>query len=67
MQFAVFTLPSGRNRGFSCQNNRSHVALHACNLGAKTVMELFKSSKDAASLLLCTRKNFLVGWYGFFM
>jgi len=39
----------------------SHVALHMCNLGAESGRELFKCSKDAASLLVCTRKNFLLG------
>jgi len=36
-------------------------------LGAKSGRELFKGSKDAASLLVCTRKNFLVGGCGFFV
>ena len=34
------------------------------NSGAKSGGELFKGSKDAASLLLCTRKNYLVGECG---
>jgi len=40
---------------------RSHVALRVCNSGAKSGRELFKGSKDTASLLVCTRKNFLLG------
>jgi len=32
----------------------SHVALHVCNLGTESGRELFKGSKDTASLLVCT-------------
>jgi len=34
------------------------MALHARNLGAESGRELFKGSKDAASLLVCTWKKF---------
>jgi len=38
----------------SCaKTTRSHVALHVRNPGAKSGRELFKGSKDAASLLVC--------------
>jgi len=37
------------------------VALHARNLGAESGRELFKDSKDATSLLVCTRKK-IFGW-----
>jgi len=43
------------------------VALCAQNSGAKSSRELFKGSKDVASLLVCTRKIFF-GWgYGFLL
>jgi len=35
--------------------------------GAESVRELFKGSKDAANLLVCSRKNFMVGRCGFFV
>jgi len=38
-----------------------------CNSGAESGRELFKGSKDAASLLVCTRKKLLVGGHGFFV
>jgi len=37
------------------------MALHECNSGAESGRELFKGSKDTASLLVCTRKNFWLG------
>jgi len=37
------------------------------NSGAESDRELFKGLKDAASLLLCTRKKFLLGVCGFFV
>jgi len=43
------------------------MALHVCNSGAKSGRELFKVSKDAAKLLVCTQKKILVGGYGFFV
>jgi len=60
-------LMSGRNRGFSCQNNRSARGFAPTHSGAGSGRELFKPSKDAASLLVCTRKKFLVGGCGFFV
>jgi len=42
--------------------NGSHVALHEHNSGAESGRELFKGSKDSASLLVCTRKN--IFWLG---
>ena len=41
------------------------MALRECNSGAKGGRELFKGSKDLASLGVCTRKKFLVGGCGF--
>ena len=43
------------------------MVLHAHNSGAKSGRELFNGSKDVASLLVRTRKNFLVGECGFFV
>ena len=37
------------------------MALRARYSGVESGRELFKSSRDAASLLVCTPKNFLVG------
>jgi len=39
----------------------SHVALRTPNTGAEGGRELCKGSKDLASLLVCTQKNF---WFG---
>jgi len=43
------------------------VALRGRNSSAESGRELFKGSKDAASLLVCTRKIFLVWGFGFFV
>ena len=43
----------------------SHMALCVHNLGAENGSELFKGSRDAASLLVCTQKKKIFGW-GFF-
>ena len=43
------------------KTTRLHVALRTRNAGAESSGELFKGSKDAASLLLWTRKK-LFGW-----
>jgi len=40
------------------------VALQACSSGAESGRELFKGSKDAASLLVCTRQK--IFWLGVF-
>jgi len=40
---------------------RSYVALRTYNSGAESGRELFKSLKNIASLLVCTRKKFC-GW-----
>jgi len=37
------------------------VALRKHNSGAESDKELFKGSKEAASLIVCNEKNFLVG------
>jgi len=52
---------SGKFRAFRAKTTGSHVALHECNSGTKSGRELFKGSKDAASLLICTWKKFF-GW-----
>jgi len=45
----------------------SHMALRVRNLGVESGIELFKGFEDAASLLVCTRKKFLLGGCGFFV
>jgi len=40
------------------KTTRSYVALRMHNSGAESGKELFKGSKDVASLLVCTPKNF---------
>jgi len=42
--------------------HQSHVALREQNSGAESGRELFKGSKDAASLLVRTRKRFFALW-----
>ena len=37
------------------------------NSGAESTRELFKRSKDSASLVVCNAKNFLVLGFGFFV
>jgi len=47
---------------FHSRTTGSHVALCKVNSGAESGRELFKGSKDMASLLFCNqKKNFLVG------
>jgi len=46
---------------FRARTTRPHVALRARNSGTKGGGELFERSKDAASLLVCTQKNFWLG------
>jgi len=48
-------------KDYAPKKNRSHMALCERNSGAKSSRELFKGSKDSASLLVCTRKKLLVG------
>ena len=53
---------------FRARTTGSHVALRALNSGTESGRELFKGSKDAACLLVFTRKKiFLVGGCGFFV
>ena len=52
---------------FRAKTTRLYVALRERNSGAKIGRELFKGSKDLASLLVCTQKNFLVRGWGFFV
>jgi len=58
---------SSRIRASRVKTTRSHMALRAHNSGAESGRELFKGSRDAASLLVCTRKNFFVGGADFFV
>jgi len=55
------TLASGRFWRFSQKTTGLHVALRARNLGARSGRELFKGSKDVASLLVRTQKIFCLG------
>jgi len=48
------SITSGVFRGFCAKTT----GLHEHNSGAKSSRKLFKGSKDSASLLACTRKNF---------
>ena len=49
---------------FRTKPNRSHMASCKHNSGAKRGIKLFKSSKDVASLLVCTQKKFLAHFIG---
>jgi len=44
-----------------------HVALRGNISAPVRVTDLVEASKDAARLLVCTQKNFLLGGYGFFV
>jgi len=44
-----------------------HVALCRHNSGAESARELFKSSKDLPSVMVCNEKKFLVLGFGFFV
>jgi len=52
------TLASGQKRGFLKKNTETHVALRGNYSAPIQVMDLAEVSKDAASLLECTRKKF---------
>jgi len=39
---------------FALKKNRSHMAFRKRNSGTKSGREMFKGSKDSASLLACT-------------
>jgi len=54
----VNTLTSGINQAVCVKTTGSHVALCARNSDAESGRELFKGSKDVASLLVGTRKKF---------
>jgi len=53
---------AGLNQAVRAKTTGSHVALHKRNSGAKSGIELFKGSKDTASLLVCTQAN--IYWLG---
>ena len=60
------TLASGWFEDSRAKTTGSHVTLRIRNSGAISGRELFKASKDMASLLVCTQKIFF-GWgCGFF-
>ena len=63
----LFTsLTSGRFRGFLEKNAYTHVTLFGNFSGPVCSTDLVKVSKDAANLLVCTRKkNFCLGSAGF--
>jgi len=52
---------------FCTRTTGSHVALRTRNSDTKSSRELFSVSKDAASLLVCARKKFLVLCFGYFV
>jgi len=55
-------------RRFHAKKNGLHVALRTRNSGTESGRELFKCSKDSASLLVCTRKKmFCLGSADFFV
>ena len=41
-------------KDFHTKTTGSHMALRTCNSGTGSIRELFKGSKDGASLLVCT-------------
>jgi len=54
--FSLNALVSGHIREYLCQNNQIACGLCGRNLDAKSGGELFKGSKDAASLVVCLAK-----------
>jgi len=50
-----------KKRGFSEKNTEMHVALRRNYSNPIWVTDLVEVSKDAASLLVCAQKKFLVG------
>ena len=56
------TLASGRFRVFREKNTETHVAFYRNFSGPVSATDLVKSSKDASSLVACTRKSFF--WLG---
>jgi len=62
--FGSFFLTHWCPAGFGDFHTRTtglHVAVHVRSSGAVSGRELFKGSKDVASLLVCTRKK-IFGW-----
>jgi len=51
------TLEFARFQGFSRKNTETHVALRGNFSGLVSTIDPVKSLKDAASLVVCTRKN----------
>jgi len=64
---SINTLASGRFRGFSRKNTETQVALSGNFSSLVCATDPVKGSKDAASLLVCTRKNVLPEGCGFFV
>ena len=54
-------------QAFRVKTACSHVALHEHNSGVESPRELFKGSKDSASLVVCNDKKFSVLGFGFFV
>ena len=52
---------AGKFRGFRTKTTGLHVALREYNSGTESGRELFKGSKDLASLVVCNEQQFF-GW-----
>jgi len=60
------TFEAGLNQVVRAKAACSHVALYGRNSGAASTRELFKGSKDSASLVVCNEKNFFgFGFHNF--
>jgi len=64
---ALNTLAPGWIRGFSEKNAKTHVALCGNISAPIQVTDVVEASKDAASLVVCTWKKFLLGGCGLFV
>ena len=66
-KLAFDTLKSGLIQAVCKKTAGSHVALRGNISVPDQVMDLVEVSKHAASIVVCTRKNFLLGGCGFFV
>jgi len=66
MKKLVNTFAPGLIQEVRAKTAGSHVALHGNFSGPVSATDPVKSSKDSASLVVCTRKIFLFGGCGFF-
>jgi len=64
---AVNTFAANLNHAVCTKTAGPHIALHKHNSGDESGRELFKCSKDLASLVVCTQKKFLGGDCKFFV